>query len=64
VRFHERRVTRAAPEVKQVRRRGLENSDAWINLVFSVRLTERYSASGGKDDERPNNSEAHTTCIH
>jgi hypothetical protein len=38
-----------APEVKYGRRRGLENSDAWINLAFSVRLAERYQATGGKD---------------
>jgi hypothetical protein len=30
-------------------------ADALINLAFSVRLAERYRASGGKDDERPNN---------
>ena len=44
------------PEVKQGRCRGLENLDAWINLAFSVRLAERYQATGGKDDEGPNNS--------
>jgi ATP-dependent DNA ligase len=33
------------PEVKHGRRR---LADAWINLAFSVRLAERYRASGGK----------------
>jgi bifunctional non-homologous end joining protein LigD len=28
--------------------------DAWIKLAFSVRLAERYRASGGKDDEGAN----------
>jgi ATP-dependent DNA ligase len=33
------------PEVKHGRRR---LADAWINLAFSVRLAEKYRASGGK----------------
>ena len=45
VRFNGRRVTRVGPEVKHGRRR---LADAWINLAFSVRLAERYRASGGK----------------
>ena len=45
VRFNGRRVTREGPEVKHGRRR---LADAWINLAFSVRLAERYRASGGK----------------
>ena len=44
-RFNGRRVTRVGPEVKHGRRR---LADAWINLAFSVRLAERYRASGGK----------------
>ena len=53
--FNWRRVTKVGPEVKHGRRRGLENSDPWINPAFSVRLAERYQATGGKDDEGPNN---------
>ena len=44
-------MTRVGPEVKHGRCRGLENPDAWINLAFSVRLAERYQATGGKDEE-------------
>jgi hypothetical protein len=36
----------------------------WINLAFSGRRAEKYRASGGKDDEAPNNSEAHRTCVY
>jgi hypothetical protein len=31
-------MTKVGLEVKRGRRRGLENSDAWTNLAFSVRL--------------------------
>jgi hypothetical protein len=48
VRFHGRRVTKVGPELKHGRCRGLENLDAWINPAFSVRLAERYQATGGK----------------
>ena len=35
-----------------------------VNLALSVRFAERCPASGGKDDEGPNNSEAHGSCLH
>jgi ATP-dependent DNA ligase len=54
VRFHERRVTGGSREVKYGRRSGLEDSDAWIKLAFSVRLAERYRARGGIDNEGAN----------
>jgi hypothetical protein len=52
------------PEVNTVAARGLENPDAWTNLAFSVRLAEKYQATGGKDEEAKNNSEAHRPRVH
>ena len=53
VRFHWRRVTKVAPEVKHGRRRGLKIRVRGITLAFSVRLAERYQEPEAKTTKEP-----------